>query len=119
MEKADFVENFRKRTKQFALDGIYLFRDLPNTEEARIIGKQFLRSATSIAANYRAACRARSKAEFHSKLSITIEEADESIFWLELIWEANILPKSKIENLLKEASEITAVLTKARKTVQS
>lgn len=119
MEKADFIERFRKRTKQFALDSIHLFRELPKTEEARIIGKQFLRSATSTAANYRAACRARSKAEFHSKLSITIEEADESIFWLELICEANILPVSKIENLMKEAGEITAVLTKARKTTQS
>ncbi len=78
--KADFVAKFRERTKRFVVDVIELYRSLPKTEEARIIGKQLLRSASSVGANYRAACGARSQAEFHSKTSIVIEEADESIY---------------------------------------
>lgn len=81
--KADFVEKFRERTKNFVVDNIRLYRLLPKTEEAKIIGRQLLRSSSSVGANYRAACRARSQAEFHSKISIVIEEADESIFWME------------------------------------
>jgi len=82
-EKVDFVEQFQKRTKRFVVDNIRLFRRLPTTEEARIVGRQLLRSSSSVGANYRAACRARSQAEFHSKLSIVVEEADESVFWME------------------------------------
>ena len=82
--KEVFVEEFKKRTKQFVLRSIKLFQSLPQTEEARIIGKQFLRSSSSVGSNYRAVCRARSKAEFYAKLSIVVEEADESLFWLEI-----------------------------------
>ena len=79
--RSDFVEAMKERTKKLVLRHIKLYQALPTTDEARIIGKQLLRSATSTGANYRASCRARSKGEFFSKLSITIEEADESLFW--------------------------------------
>jgi four helix bundle protein len=114
--KTDFIDAFRQRTKLFALNTIFIYRLLPKTDEARIIGKQLLRSSTSTAANYRAACRARSKAEFYSKLSISIEESDETQFWLELLIDAEIGPVGKLKKLYNEATEITAVLTSARKT---
>ncbi|WP_305952818.1 four helix bundle protein [Emticicia oligotrophica] len=84
-------------------------------DEAKIIGKQLLRSASSVGSNYRAVCRARSQAEFYSKLSITIEEAEESLFWLEILVESNIVAKNKLHELIKEAEEIVKVLSKARK----
>ena len=74
----------RLRTKQFAIRIVHLFRALPKTEEGRVVGRQLLRSGTSVAANYRAVCRARSKREFISKIGVVVEEADESAFWLEL-----------------------------------
>lgn len=115
IEKTIFVEEFKKRTKDFTLRNIKLFQSLPKTDEARIIGKQLLRSSSSVGANYRAVCRARSQAEFYSKLSITIEEADESLFWLEILVESNILPLNKLADLMNEAEEIIKVLSKARK----
>ena len=110
-----FIEEFKKRTKLFTLRSIKLFQALPKTEEARIFGKQFLRSASSVGANYWAVCRARSQAEFYAKLSITIEEADESLFWLEILGESEIIPESRLTELMKEAEEIVKVLSKARK----
>lgn len=86
MNKLEKIEVFKKRTKEFALRIIKLYQHLPKNDEARIIGKQLLRSATPVAAYYRAACRARSDAEFFSKISIVVEEADESLFWLEIIF---------------------------------
>jgi len=115
MTDVEFAEQFKKRTKSFALRIIRLFQALPKNEEAKIIGKQLLRSATSVAANYRAACRARSKAAFYSKLSIVVEEADESLFWIEILIEANILPESKLADLKQEITEIVSVVAKARK----
>lgn len=113
--KEVFVEEFKKRTKQFVLRSIKLFQSLPKTEEARIIGKQFLRSSSSVGSNYRAVCRARSKAEFYAKLSIVVEEADESLFWLEILTESEILPENRLKNLMNEATEIVKVLSTARK----
>jgi len=80
-------EQMRARTKQFAIRVVRLFRALPKTREAMVMGNQLLRSGTSVAANYRAACRARSKAEFISKMGTVVEEADETVFWLELLIE--------------------------------
>jgi four helix bundle protein len=80
VQKSEFAEAFRSRTKKNVIDSIKFYRTLPNNEEAKIIGRQLLRSSSSVGANYRAACRARSKAEFHSKLSTVVEEADESVF---------------------------------------
>ncbi|PSR53415.1 four helix bundle protein [Adhaeribacter arboris] len=115
LSKEQFVERFRQKTKNLALDVIRLAQSLPKTEEASILKRQLLRSATSVAANYRAACRARSSAEFYAKCSIVIEEADETLFWLELLTEANIIPEVKVANLMKEATEILSVMAKARK----
>lgn len=113
--KEEFIESFKRRTKEFVLRSVRVFQALPKTEEAQILGKQFLRSASSTGANYRAACRARSKAEFYAKLSITIEEADESLFWMEVLAESNIIPLSRLDSLMQEATEIVKVLSKARK----
>ena len=118
-DKVEFVDQFQKRTKKFVVDNIKLFRKLPQTEEARIIGRQLLRSSSSVGSNYRAACRARSQGEFHSKLSIVVEEADESVFWMEILIEAQIIKESEIFDLIKEANEILKVVSKARKTVSA
>jgi four helix bundle protein len=97
------------RTKDFALRVLRLYRSLPRTEEARIIGTQLLRSSTSIGANYRAACRGRSRAEFAAKLGIVLEEADETLFWLELFQEGNVFPAEKMRDLLQEANELVSI----------
>ncbi|MFD1185827.1 four helix bundle protein [Pontibacter rugosus] len=113
--KEQFVEQFRQRTKKLALDVIRFSQSLPRTEEVIIMKRQLLRSATSVGANYRAACRARSSAEFYSKVSIVIEEADETMFWLELLEESGSTSKSATAPLVKETTEILSVLAKARK----
>jgi four helix bundle protein len=104
------------RTKQFALRVLRLVDSLPDTRSARIIANQLGRSATSVGANYRAACRGRSKAEFCSKLGIVEEEADESLYWLELIAEAGSVKKNRIQGLLDEANEIVAITVASRRT---
>lgn len=102
-------EELRQRTKQFALRVIRLFRALPKTEEARVLGKQVLRSGTAVAANYRSACRARSRADFISKIGITVEEADETAFWLELLIDAGIVRRGRLEKLQAEANELVRI----------
>ena len=114
-DKGQFVASLQNRTKQFVLRSIKVFKALPSTEEARIIGKQFIRSASSVGANYRAVCQARSQNEFFAKLSVTIEEADESLFWLEITSESGILPIEKLAALMLEAAELIKILSKARK----
>ena len=109
----------KKRTKQFALRILKLTAALPKTVEAKVIQNQLARAGTSVAANYRASCRARSRAEFISKMGNVIEEADECCFWMELIVEGEMLTEAKVEALLKEANEITAIMTASRKTAQS
>jgi len=98
----------KARTKEFALRVIRLVDALPNTVKRPAIANQIMRSATPIAANYRAPCRARSRAEFIAKIGVVEEEADETAFWLELIIDSNIRGKTQIEPLLKEASELVA-----------
>jgi four helix bundle protein len=110
----DKIEAFKQRTKELSLRVIKLFQALPKSEEARVIGKQLLRSATSVAANYRACCRARSDAEFFSKISIVVEEADEALFWLELLADAEIVPKEKLAYLLKEYEEVVKITNSIR-----
>ena len=107
------------RTKRFAIDIIRLCRDLPRTEEARVIGAQLLRSATSIAASYRGACRGRSRAEFVSKIGIVVEEADETVFWLELLHEAEILRSANHQQALKEAHELLAIFAFSQITLRT
>ncbi|NIJ52025.1 four helix bundle protein [Dyadobacter arcticus] len=115
--KGDFASAMRQKTKQFVLRSIKLFQALPKNEQARVIGNQFLRSSSSVGANYRAVCRSRSQKEFYAKISITIEEADESLFWLEIISESGLLPTDKLKGLMLEAEEIVRILSKARKTI--
>jgi len=98
------------RTKLYALRIIKLVRALPKTIDGRAIGGQLVRSGTSVGANYRAVCRARSRAEFISRLGIVIEEADESGFWLEIIIDSNLMKKELVEPLLKETNEIVAIM---------
>ena len=111
-------KELKSRTKQFALRILKLTAALPNEAEARVIQNQLARSGTSVGANYRASCRARSQAEFIAKIGVVIEEADESGYWMELIIEGNILPKEKVIALLQEADELTAIMTASRKTAQ-
>jgi four helix bundle protein len=103
------------RTKRFALRVLVLIDRLPNTIGGRVLANQIARSATSVGANYRAACRARSRAEFASKLGIVAEEADESLYWLELIRDGSLMPARKINSLVAEADEITAIFTSGRR----
>src|SRR5690242_13956145 len=107
-------EQLRDRTKAFAIRIVRLFRALPRTAEAQVIGRQLLRSGTSVAANYRAVCRSRSRPEFISRLAVVVEEADESCLWLELLRDTGVLPASKLEELLKEANELTRIFNAAR-----
>jgi len=90
MNNLEFATRMQKRTKSYAIQVVRLFGKLPRSEEARVIGRQLLRSGTSVAANYRAVCRAKSAADFIAKMSTVVEEADESLFWLELLEEAAI-----------------------------
>ena len=106
-------DELRERTKQFALSIIKVVEALPNTVTGRAISNQLVRCGTSLGANYRAACRGRSKAEFNSKLHIVLEEADESVFWLEIIKEKNLLSDDKITSLLNQAEELTKIFSKS------
>src|SRR5262249_44734042 len=111
-------EDLRQRTKRFALGVVRLFKGLPKSDEARVLGKQFLRSGTSIAANYRAAGRARTKTEFIAKLGVVIEESDETLMWLELLLEAGIASESEVRPLLSEADQLLRIFVAARKTAR-
>ncbi len=112
-------EELRERTKRFAISIVRLFRSLPRSDEARVIGRQLLRSATSVAANYRAVCRARSKAEFIAKIGVVVEEADETVFWLELLVESGIVPKDRVAAVLAEAQEILAIVAASQRTAKA
>src|SRR5450631_3405414 len=110
----------RKRTRDLSLRVLKLVRFLPNRMEGWVVGKQILRSATSVAANYRASCLARSRAEFFAKLCIVVEESDETIFWLEFIRDAGILTndhKDELDAMISEASQLVRIFSTARKSV--
>ena len=110
------ADDFKKRTKQFALRILKLVEALPNTVAGGIIAGQLVRAGTSVGSNYRAACRGRSKAEFIAKLGIVEEEADESAYWLELIIEGALLNAPLVQPLLNEANELTRMTAKSRVT---
>jgi four helix bundle protein len=112
------ADKLKLRTKNFAVEIVKYYRNLPKTEEVKIIGKQLLRSATSVAANYRAVCRARSDAEFFAKLSIVVEEADETLLWLEIIIESELFKDDKTKQLYQEALEILSIMAASRKTMK-
>jgi len=109
-------EELRDRTKTFAIRIVRLFRALPRSIEAQVMGKQLLRCGTSVAANYRAVCRARSKAEFVARIGIVAEEADESVHWLEMLEETRTLSSQRLQNIMKEAKELAAIFSASQKT---
>lgn len=109
----------KTRTKKFGLRVIRLVESLPSTQTARTIGNQLLRSGMSVGANYRAACRGRSKADFIAKAGISLEEADECLYWMEMLQEAGIIPADKLKDLMKEADELVAIFTASIKTARA
>jgi four helix bundle protein len=109
------TDELKARTKQFALRVMTLVEVLPNSVRGRVIANQIMRSATSVGANYRAACRARSRAEFIAKIGVVEEEADETAFWLELNIESKIRRAKQIASLLNEANELVAITAASRK----
>jgi four helix bundle protein len=111
-------EMFKQRTKTLALNIIKLVEKLPKNKTADIIGRQLLRSATSVGANYRSACRGRSVADIIAKLGIVEEEADESFYWMELLVESGIVPKENLQNIMAETNEITAMTVASIKTLR-
>ena len=111
-------EEMKMRTKQFALRVIRLVESLPNGKAANVIGNQLLRSGTSVGANYRASCRAKSTADFVHKLSIGEEETDESIYWMELLVEGEIIKEKLLENLMNEADQILSIIVSSIKTIK-
>ncbi len=113
----DKVE-LQQRTRAFVLRVLHMCAKLPPTDLARIISKQVMRSATSVGANYRAACRARSKADFLSKINIVEEESDETHGWLELLVDSGLVPATRMEDLLREANELTAIFAASGRTTR-
>jgi four helix bundle protein len=118
IEKLMTPEDLRARTKAFALRTVKLYRSLPRTADAQVMGKQLLRCGTSVAANYRASCRARSRAEFAAPIGVVAEEADETGFWLEMLAEADVVRAALLKDLLQESKELTAIFTATLKTVR-
>jgi four helix bundle protein len=112
------TEELKDRTKQFAVRVVKLFKALPRRDEARVIGRQLLRSGTSVGANYRAVCRARSRKEFVSKIGVVVEEADETVFWLELLVACEIVSARRLSALLQEAEELLAIFAASQRTVR-
>ncbi len=119
MSRVERARELQDRAKKFALRIIAAFARLPKSEEARVLGRQFLRSGTSVAANYRAACRARSAADFISKISVVVEEADETLFWLELIVEAKLVPAKLVESLIAECEELLKIFSASLATAKA
>ncbi len=109
----------RERTKAFALRVIRMFSALPKTTEAQVLGKQVLRSGTSVGANYREACRARSDSEFIAKIGDCLKELDETAYWLELLADSDILPPSSLSELQDETNQLLAIFTTISKKVRS
>jgi four helix bundle protein len=111
-------KELKDRTKRFAVDVMQLCRELPTTVDGRSVGQQLIRCATSVGANYRASCRARSRAEFIAKMGTVEEEADESLYWLELIVDARLATPDRVKRLMKEADELTAIFVASIKTAK-
>jgi four helix bundle protein len=111
-------KDLKQRTKEFALRIIELVESLPRGKITDVIGKQLLRSGTSVGANYRSACRAKSTADFISKMGTVEEEADESIYWMELLIESGLISKDEVDGLLDEADQIVAIIVSSTKTAR-
>ena len=111
-------EELRNRTKIFAVRVVKVYKSLPYRADAQVLGKQLLRCGTSVAANYRAACRARSRAEWIARIGIVVEEADESVFWLEMLTDCGIVSSERLKELLSEACELSALFTASQRTAR-
>jgi len=109
MNSLDKATELKRRTKSFAIRIVNIFRSLPHSPDAQTLGKQLLRSGTSVGANYRAVCRSRSRAEFIARMGVVVEEADESVFWLELLNETGVIRPERTQDLLKEANELVRI----------
>jgi four helix bundle protein len=118
MNNLEFGLMMQKRTKTYAIRVVRMFRCLPRSDEARIFGKQVLRSSSSAAANYRAACRAKSRPDFVSKVNTAAEEADETLFWLEMLEEAEIVRPQRLLGLKTEGEEILRILSSSLQTAK-
>jgi four helix bundle protein len=118
MNNFEFGEEMKKRTKAFAVQVIRFYKHLPKTDEARVPGRQILRSGTSVAANYRAVCRAKSQADFISKMGTVVEESDESLLWLELFEAAELVSVEKLKILKEEAEELLRIFSKSLNTAR-
>lgn len=120
MTEMSYNEKYSIRTKQFAVQAVLFYTQYcKRTEELRVIGKQFLRSATSVAANFRAFVRGRSEAEKYSKLCIVLEEIDETVFWLEIIEETKLIETDKFQQLKTEANELLKIMAVTRKNMKN
>ena len=119
MDTLERAKELHDRKKKFALRIIRAFARLPKSEQARVLGRQFLRSGTSVAANYRAACRSRSRADFISKISIVVEETDETLFWLELVVEAGLAPVHLVKSLITECEELLRIFSASLATAKA
>jgi len=115
MTNEEFAEQFKSRTKRWAVAIVQYVMSLPETPVTRVVRYQLIKASTSTAANYRAACRGRSQADFHAKIGICLEEGDESLFWMEFIQEASIDDSPALQYLMAEGLEIVSILAKARK----
>src|SRR5437867_3426785 len=109
----------RDQTKRFAIGIVRLVRLIPRTPEGKVVGNQLLRAGSSVAANYRAVCRARTKPEFVAKIGVVVEEADESAFWLEFLIDADIMPETVVRPHLKEANELVAIFAASQRTARA
>jgi len=118
MSTLDKADAMKLRTKKFAIRIVSVVRSLPRTREGDVIGKQLLRSGTAVAANYRAVCRSRSHSEFISRMSVAVEEADETVFWLELLGDTGVVPAERLTVLLKEANELLAICAASLRTAK-
>jgi four helix bundle protein len=119
MNTLNRAKQLQARTKKFAVRIIKEFARLPKDEATRIIGRQFLRSGTSLAANYRASCRARSTADFISKISVVTEEADETLFWFEVLVESDLIRPKMVESLMSECEELLKIFSASLVTAKS
>ena len=117
--RVEQARELQERTKKFAIRVIRAFARIKKEEAARIIGRQFLRSGTSLAANYRAACRARSTADFIAKISIVTEEADETLFWFELLVESDLIDSKVVEPLMAECTELLKIFSASLATAKA
>ncbi len=111
-------EELKTRTKKFGLRIMKLYEEVSKTKKGEILANQLLRAGTSVGANYRAACRAKSDADFIYKIEIVEEEADEAAYWMEMISESNIMKKNRLDDMIKEANELTAIFATSAKTVK-